>query len=244
MRLGCEKEQCLFDLMSNVLSELFVMGNPQESAAVRKGSRKQLNPRACVSSFSASADVGDSRQAPAMSPSSADNSVAEEKRDHKKIKRLRVNTVQVEGSDSLVNIGTVVTVIDTSSPGWKTEKHFRKGMTWKGREKKVWNVCKKKRKLGLVDKLIVEREKLRPLAELKEREHDRNVKLHNEEYTSNIIVDSAKKSDYHIQIPTRPKFLRSPRLPVKNSSLFRLQVITKNIKSGLSGLDGSHKGKS
>ncbi|KAK8936324.1 hypothetical protein KSP39_PZI013808 [Platanthera zijinensis] len=169
---GHEKEQRLFDLMNNVLSELFVMGDPPESATGQKSARKQMNPRVCSTSASASASR---RQAPAMSPSSADNSVAEGKRDRRKMKRMRASAVEAAGSDPLLNTGTVVTVIDTSSPGWKSERHFRKGMPWKGKEKKVWNVCRKKRKVGLLEKLIVEKE---PLKELKGREHNDNVKSH------------------------------------------------------------------
>lgn len=178
-RIFFEKEQRLFDLMSNVLSELFVMGDPCDSAAGLKGARKQLNPRACVPSASASADGA----ASAMSPSSADNSIAEAKRDRKKMKRMRANPGQAAGSDPSLCTGTVVTVIDTSSPGWKTEKHFRKGMVWKGREKKVWNVSRKKRKLDLVEKLILEKERaerLRPLAELKGGEPSENADSQNE----------------------------------------------------------------
>ncbi|PKU67434.1 hypothetical protein MA16_Dca020329 [Dendrobium catenatum] len=178
-RIVFDKEQRLFDLMSNVLSELFVMGEPRDSAACLKGARKQLNPRACVPSASASVDGG----ASAMSPPSADNSIAEAKRDRKKIKRMRANPGHAAGSDPSVYTGTVVTVIDTSSPGWKSEKHFRKGMAWKGKEKKVLNVSRKKRKLGLVEKLIVEKERaerMRPLAELKGREQNENVESQNE----------------------------------------------------------------
>ncbi|XP_020686409.1 uncharacterized protein LOC110102417 isoform X1 [Dendrobium catenatum] len=240
-RIVFDKEQRLFDLMSNVLSELFVMGEPRDSAACLKGARKQLNPRACVPSASASVDGG----ASAMSPPSADNSIAEAKRDRKKIKRMRANPGHAAGSDPSVYTGTVVTVIDTSSPGWKSEKHFRKGMAWKGKEKKVLNVSRKKRKLGLVEKLIVEKERaerMRPLAELKGREQNENVESQNEACTGNINGERAKESDSHIQIPRsssislhcrpKPKFFRSPRLPVKKSSLLRLQVITKSHKQG------------
>ncbi|KAK8956372.1 hypothetical protein KSP40_PGU020923 [Platanthera guangdongensis] len=177
---GHEKEQRLFDLMNNVLSELFVMGDPRESATGRKSARKQMNPRVCSTSASASASQ---RQAPAVSPSSADNSVAEGKRGRRKMKRMRESAVEAAGSDPLLNTGTVVTVIDTSSPGWKSERHFRKGMSWKGKEKKMWNVCRKKRKVGLLEKLIVEKE---PLKELKGREQNDNVKSHIDVWSAGI----------------------------------------------------------
>ncbi|XP_020579571.1 uncharacterized protein LOC110024129 [Phalaenopsis equestris] len=240
-RVFLEKEQCLFSLMSNVLSELFVMGDTRNSIANLKGARKQLNPRACVSSASASADGG----ASAMSPSSADNSIAEAKRGPKKMKRMRANPGHAAGWDPSVSTGTVVTVIDTSSPGWKTEKNFRKGMVWKGREKKMWNVSRKKRKLGLVEKFVEEKERtvrLRPLAVLKGQELNENAKLQNEAFTGNINGESAKESDQHIQIHRRTKFLRSPRLPVKDPSLFCLEVITKSHKPCLSALRGTPKG--
>lgn len=95
----------------------------------------------------------------------SDNSVAEAKRrDRKKMGR------QMDGGDPSVCGGTVVTVIDTSTLGWKSEKRFRKG---KGERKRVWNVGRKRRKLG--EKLVVEKEKverLRPLADLKERDQE------------------------------------------------------------------------
>lgn len=61
-----------------------------------------------------------------------------------------------------------MTVIDTSCPGWKSEKViFRKGIMWKVRDKKVWTLSRKKRKMGLVGRLINEKDKEQPLAEPK-----------------------------------------------------------------------------
>ncbi|XP_020579634.1 uncharacterized protein LOC110024170 [Phalaenopsis equestris] len=133
------------------------------------------------------------------------------------MKRMRGGPGQAASWDPSVCTGTVVTVIDTSSPGWKTEKHFRKGMVSKRREK-VWNVSRKKRKFGSAEKFIVEKERaerLRPLAELKEREQNENAEPHNEVGSGTINGESTKESVQHIQIHRRAKFLRSPRLLVK-----------------------------
>lgn len=130
------------------------MGDIPSSSAALKAARKQPNPRACAPSSSASANCD-----------SSDNRVAEAKRrDQKKTGR------QTDGGDPSACGGTVVTVIDTSTSGWKSEKRFRRG---KGERKKVWNVGRKRRKLG--EKLVVEKEKverLRPLADLREREQE------------------------------------------------------------------------
>ncbi|KAG0473558.1 hypothetical protein HPP92_015415 [Vanilla planifolia] len=187
-----EKDQRLFDLMSNVLSELFVMGEPWESGLDKKSSRKQLKPRACVPS--ASSSVG--------------NSVAH-------VKKVRTNGVRSRGMGQVRDLDmsaysrTEATVIDTSSPGWKSQKLlFRKGMVWKVKERKVWTVCTKKRKFGLVEKLIVDKERLRSEADLKGQRKE-TFASQDEGLPRNVDLENAIKSDD--QIPRRPKFSRSPR---------------------------------
>ncbi|KAG1365690.1 hypothetical protein COCNU_12G006900 [Cocos nucifera] len=183
-----EKEQ-LFDLMSSALAELFIMGDRSATGilrASRRSARKQPNPKACVPSASASIDGSFLAGAPAAchvppatSPSSADNSVAEAKKSRTKARRKRGTTGSPVESDLSTYSKTEVTVIDTSSPGWKSEKLiFRKGMVWKVRDKKLWNVCRKKRKVGLVERLIGEKEKEQPLIDMKEpapKEHSGSV---------------------------------------------------------------------
>ncbi|XP_008805010.3 uncharacterized protein LOC103718115 [Phoenix dactylifera] len=162
-----EKEQ-LFDLMSSALAELFIMGDRSATGILRaskKSARKQANPKACVPSASASIDgsflagaAAACHVPPVTSPSSADNSVAEAKNSRTKARGKRGTTGSPVESDLSTYSKTDATVIDTSSPGWKSEKLiFRKGMVWKVRDKNLWNVCRKKRKLGLVERLIDEK---------------------------------------------------------------------------------------
>ncbi|KAG1338026.1 hypothetical protein COCNU_04G003320 [Cocos nucifera] len=182
------KEQ-IFGLMRSALAELFIMGDRCAPATLRsskKSARKQTNPKACVPSVSAS--IGGNflagapaacRVTPATSPSSAENSVAEAKKSRTKARRKRGTAGSPVESDLLTYSKAEVTVIDTSSPGWKSEKLiFRKGIVWKVRDKKLWNVCRKKRKLGLVERLIGEKEKEQPLIDMKVptgKEHSRSM---------------------------------------------------------------------
>ncbi|XP_010922571.1 uncharacterized protein [Elaeis guineensis] len=247
------KEQ-IFDLMGSALAELFIMGDGSAPATLRaskKSARKQPNPKACVPSISAS--IGGNflagapaacRVTPATSPSSAENSVAEAKKSRTKARRKRGTAGSPVESDLSTYSKTEVTVIDTSSPGWKSEKLiFRKGIVWKVRDKKLWNVCRKKRKLGLVERLISEKEKEQPLIDMKVpagKEHSRSV---DEGGAHAEKRDASNESDDQIQIPKRkPKFSRSPRVPAaKDSSVYCLQVSTSR-KNGLSCPRGTPKG--
>ncbi|OVA04697.1 hypothetical protein BVC80_1719g25 [Macleaya cordata] len=148
---NCEKED-LFDIMNSVLSELFNMGEGDSGKFQeirdfdkKKSCRKQKNPKLCV--FSASASVDD--DVPAMSPSSADNSVTEEKKLGFGLERKEtVEDEKLKGENSGYSD---VMIIDTSAQIWKSEKLvFRKGNVWKVWEKKpkcrkVFG-CRKKRK--------------------------------------------------------------------------------------------------
>lgn len=141
----------LFHIMTNVLSDLFVMGNPSNPNPI-KSSRKQRNPRSHNG---------------ASSQSSANNSVAEGKK--RKLKARKKMGGSDEGSkskdpDLLGFSRTEVTVIDTSLlPDWKAARVvYRKGIVWKVKEKKGVRVRrrkKKKRKVGLEEKLAFKKER-------------------------------------------------------------------------------------
>ncbi|KAG9455235.1 hypothetical protein H6P81_008139 [Aristolochia fimbriata] len=153
---SCEKDQWV-DIMNNVLAELFNMGGrdyPKMQAL--KSARKQPNPKICV--ISTSTSMQDScmleGQIPAMSPSSADNSVAEAKDGGKEsgFVEAEEEISQAVGADvdSDLFSRTVVTIIDTSAPNWKSEKLLlRKKNVWKIRDKKrkLVDTSRKKRKL-------------------------------------------------------------------------------------------------
>ncbi|KAG6475715.1 hypothetical protein ZIOFF_064944 [Zingiber officinale] len=157
-----DEKQKIFDLVGGGLAELFVMEGPAGIKA-KKSARKQPNPRVCIPSVSDSIDG--CREPPAASPpSSADNSVAEAKKSRTKMRRKRGTARGSTDLDLSACSRTDVTVIDTSHPGWKSEKViFRNGNMWKVRDKKVWNLNRKKRRLGVVGRLGNDRQKEQPL---------------------------------------------------------------------------------
>ncbi|XP_059304452.1 uncharacterized protein LOC132056328 [Lycium ferocissimum] len=141
---GDKEELC--NVVTNVLSELFCMGESTKlpKLNVKKGSRKQTNPRFCASSEINNAEV------------------VEVVRRKEEIRDSQVKVL--EKSDSL-NLGeeeeksnanlmgfskTEVTVIDTSCAPWKFEKLlFRKKNVWRVRDKKsksTTNLGKKKKR--------------------------------------------------------------------------------------------------
>ncbi|CAL9144657.1 unnamed protein product [Musa hybrid cultivar] len=70
-------------------------------------------------------------------------------------------------------LGFVGVFKDRCDPGWKSEKLIlRNGATWKVRDKKVRTLNRKKTKLGLVAKLVNEKEKEQPLADPKDLAED------------------------------------------------------------------------
>ncbi|KAG6487467.1 hypothetical protein ZIOFF_056053 [Zingiber officinale] len=146
--------QKIFDIVGGGLAELFVMEGPMGIKA-KKSAWKQPNPRACIPSVSDSIDG--CRELPTASPpSSADNSVADAKKNRTKMCRKRGTARGSTDSDLSACSRTDVTVIDTSHPGWKSEKViFRNGNMWKVRDKKVWNLNRKKRRLGVVGQKCV-----------------------------------------------------------------------------------------
>lgn len=113
--------------MSNILSELFVMGNLQ-NVPKKKGIRKQPNPKNCVVSIP-----------PIATPPANPTNLA-----------LDDEEEEPWRSDLSTFSRTEVTVIDTSVENWKFEKLlFRRKNVWKVRDKKcksVINVDRKKRK--------------------------------------------------------------------------------------------------
>ncbi|XP_042480728.1 uncharacterized protein LOC122061511 isoform X2 [Macadamia integrifolia] len=171
------KKENLFNVMTNVLAELFNMGDQASLDRIRgsgekKSSRKQPNPRLCL--FSASANVDDGRSAslrkadgvPSMSPSSADNSVTEVKQNEYSLvtkKRGKSASLSLAEEKSQLDPSSYscveVTIIDTSSSIWKSGKLiFRKGNVWKVRDKRWmsgnWTAFRKKRKASESDKKV------------------------------------------------------------------------------------------
>ncbi|PIA34875.1 hypothetical protein AQUCO_03700269v1 [Aquilegia coerulea] len=143
--------------MSSVLSELFVMedSTSQSQKIYKKSSRKQAKPKICIFSSSASVDGNNEGKAEgisAMSPASAENSVAV-------VKEIGDEKIDEEDKSKLDFSGysrSDVMIIDTSSVVWKTEKLvLRKGNVWKVREKnsksRSLSRFRKKRKFNQFD---------------------------------------------------------------------------------------------
>ncbi|XP_068635602.1 uncharacterized protein [Aristolochia californica] len=232
---NCVKEQW-FDLMNNVLAELFNMGGrdfPKMQAL--KSTRKQANPKICV--ISSSTSVQDScilgGQILAMSPSSADNSVAEAKDEGKEggFVDAEEEISQTVGVDVDLDLfsRTVVTIIDTSSSTWKSEKLLlRKKDVWKIRDKKrnLVDTSRKKRKL---DRSVPSggcKKKLKKGIVLLSSE----IRSDSKKREEHLQFGSAKRShdgrkatcrdkqDDRSRTKKRPQFSRSPRKPAKRDA--------------------------
>ncbi|KAL6527015.1 hypothetical protein OROGR_016105 [Orobanche gracilis] len=138
------EDKQLFNIMSNVLNELFNFGdNRSNSTKLTKSARKQKYPRICAPSVNG---------IPERENAASDMVTLLRSCDSERVKGL--DKCENEGRDvNLVGFSrTEVTIIDTSYKSWKFEKFlYRKKNLWKVRDKKVKResvVSKKKRKLG------------------------------------------------------------------------------------------------
>ncbi|KAL6581596.1 hypothetical protein OROMI_007519 [Orobanche minor] len=138
------EDKQLFNIMSNVLNELFNFGdNRSNSTKLTKSARKQKYPRISAASVNG---------IPERENAAAEKVTLLRSCDSERVKVL--DTCENEGRDgSLVGFSrTDVTIIDTSYESWKFEKFlYRKKNVWKVRDKKVKSesmMSKKKRKVG------------------------------------------------------------------------------------------------
>ncbi|KAL3651260.1 hypothetical protein CASFOL_004262 [Castilleja foliolosa] len=117
-----DEDNQMFDIMSNVLNELFNFGdNRNNSTKFTKSARKQKNPRICA--------IPSNGENATRLLRSCDGEIVKES-----------NRCESEGRDvNLVGFSrTEVTVIDTSYESWKFEKFlYRKKNVWKVRDKKM-----------------------------------------------------------------------------------------------------------
>lgn len=132
-----KESENLFDLMSSVLSELFIMDNNNNNSSGRKcqdissrktrSGRKQKNPKPCV--------ISNESDDPETSPSTADDN-SDKEGDKKKLGfDLEKNKKWKGGFISGYSRADVM-IIDTSASIWKSDKWvFRKGNVWKVRDK-------------------------------------------------------------------------------------------------------------
>lgn len=142
-------------LMSNVLSELFYMGDPVNFSRTggKKSSRKQQNPKLCVLSAPVNVENAncynrrDALPSPLIPSSGGDNSCTEAKEMRSPAKLAKAKKAgtcladDVDDDKHQFNLSgfsrTDVTVIDTSIPTWKFEKLlFKRKNVWKVRDKK------------------------------------------------------------------------------------------------------------
>ncbi|KAF6159619.1 hypothetical protein GIB67_034581 [Kingdonia uniflora] len=145
------KENSMFDIMTNVLAELFIMGDSSTRCRVdeKKKPRKQSNPKPfgvssgnelCLSEVGVEEAIEEGKGV----------EVEEECGGSPQRPRKKRRTV-----DCVNNVE--VTIIDTSTSGWKTDKViYRKGNVWRVREettvsrKVSWG--RDKRKASQLDK--------------------------------------------------------------------------------------------
>lgn len=145
----------LFNIMSNVLNELFNYDDKcANSTKLKKTARKQTNPRICAFSNNASRENSNAAPGTARFVRSGDSNSGVEG-----VKE--VGKLENEGDGAVRDMNllgfsrTDVVVIDTSYESWKFEKLlYRKKNVWKVRDKKGKSAfvgSQKKRKLAEVD---------------------------------------------------------------------------------------------
>ncbi|XP_004235021.1 uncharacterized protein [Solanum lycopersicum] len=153
---GDNEELC--SVVTNVLSDLFCMGESTSfpKLSVKRGSRKQTNPRFCASSEINGDAVVEGGQRKEETES-LDKCRVEIKDSQVKLleEGHNLNLAEEEDKSNANLMGfsrTEVMVIDTSCAPWKFEKLlFRKKNVWKVRDKKskTLNLGKKKRKVDV-----------------------------------------------------------------------------------------------
>ncbi|KAG5036046.1 hypothetical protein GLYMA_04G228600v4 [Glycine max] len=130
--------------MSTILAELFCMGATL-SKTNKKCPRKQTNPKIFLASSATTTTTNSKPSVPAALPAapSGDPAVPEVEEEAAADR----GEDEEEGNELKGFTKSEVTVIDTSSPGWKVDKFvFRKNNVWKVREKKTKNKFLAKRK--------------------------------------------------------------------------------------------------
>ncbi|KVI04574.1 hypothetical protein Ccrd_017106 [Cynara cardunculus var. scolymus] len=159
------------DIINNVLSELFQMGEFQDSSRIKrkKNCRKQQCPRICVLSTNS-----DAQDVPVQKDKDSSPLLPLTLTNRRKVKELnqelkvteRVEEEEEKGYwDLSAYSQTEVTVIDTSVPSWKFEKMlYRRKNVWKVGDKKgkgLMSGDRKKRKELMNENGDVEKKKLK-----------------------------------------------------------------------------------
>ncbi|XP_011084569.1 uncharacterized protein LOC105166784 [Sesamum indicum] len=147
-----DEDKQFFNIMSDVLNELFNFGDKcGNSTKLKTSARKQINPRICVFSNNGSREINNAAaEKPTLLRSGDSNSGVEGVRE---LDKWENDGEGVERDGNLTGFSrTEVMVIDTSYESWKFEKLlYRKKNVWKVRDKKGKSVImrsKKKRKVS------------------------------------------------------------------------------------------------
>lgn len=236
----------------------------------KRSFRKQSNPKICL--LSSSGSVGESclvvaGGVPALSPSSADNSIAEAKRSDDRLVPGKQGVADSAGPEEEISQAVAVdldlsafsraevTIIDTSAPVWKSEKLiFRKGSVWKIRDKKQSHTSRRKRKVDQLDGRPAapggeeKQQKRSPLPSKagKEAACDERLISSNGGSTHNGKGKASKEAPDNLSqiLERRPQFSRSPRKPAtKDSSVFLIQCIPTTRKNDTSSSKNRLKDK-
>ncbi|KAH1037889.1 hypothetical protein J1N35_039632 [Gossypium stocksii] len=241
-----------FGIMSNVLSELFNMGEKAQTSRFsrKKASRKQTNPRICTfktpeEQKSSSDNVRNDKDILVSTRSSNSREESKEAGENNNVEEDKEEG-EGEGERELKGYSrSEVTVIDTSCPVWKVDKLiFRRKNIWKVKDKKGKSrtIGRKKRKpppsdlnnVGISNKKPkISSLELRSLKETSGREcgspanHGWNGPDDKEEE-----VRDEGPADLTQVLRKRFPFSRLPRKSGKGSSVILMKAIPTGKKNG------------
>ncbi|XP_052181907.1 uncharacterized protein LOC127794695 isoform X2 [Diospyros lotus] len=241
-----------FGVMSNVLAELFNMGDGSNLQRInaKKSSRKQANPKICLHPTSSS-ENGDG-----ILPRNDENSLLEKKGASDPIRLPKEQNVGIgidvdlssadgeEDENCRADLAgfsrTEVTVIDTSYSSWKCEKLlFRRKNVWRVRENKTksTNTGMKKRKLNpLEDESAGRVKKLKQCSSSKDANGEDRVMTSN-----NIDLQSDKMKKNHKETPDILGQVPKKRCPRKSKKPGSSVILIKSIPASKKDGSKSHK---
>ncbi|KAJ8554235.1 hypothetical protein K7X08_024913 [Anisodus acutangulus] len=223
---GDNEELC--NVVTNVLSELFCMGGESTSYPkfnVKRGSRKQTNPRFCASSKINNADeqidkcqveIRDSQVK--LLEQSGNLNLAEEEEEGEE--KSHVNLMGFSRTE--------VMVIDTSCAPWKFEKLlFRKKNVWKVRDKKskTMNLGKKKRKADVTNEDVGGEKKQKVISGHDDYSVNEKLQLNDKleetcKKTSDSVGQASKKKQGNLKLKASSSVILIKSIPTskKNGS--------------------------
>ncbi|GAV73255.1 hypothetical protein CFOL_v3_16741 [Cephalotus follicularis] len=250
---GVKDEEEWVGVMTNVLSELFIMGG-SDNVSGKKSLRKQPNPKFCV--ISTPHVVGDhqgksvrkdenAQDQVEVLPNWDSNSNGAETND---VGELKEKEKEKEKEVLFGYSRSEVTVIDTSSSVWKLDKLvIRRKNVWKVRDKRGKSsntAVRNKRKQAAADAHIVVFKKAKVSREEDDRQDFALPSTSSHNYQDDKKEDCKEKSDDLNQVPDkRSRLARKSRKG--DSSAILVKGISKSKNSGTrhpkNGLKGQSK---